>query len=120
MRSSRACSVVRRGVIQTPSALAPEIVLRRPCTAQLQGARLPPEEPVTPTAMVLTPTSTMRSDAPSIDPMPSQTMEVPIQMRDATVQMLQRDGHAAGLGAQGAAQRVGRGDGEFPHEPRQQ
>ena len=30
------------------------------------------------------------------------------------------DGHAAGLGAQEAAQRVGRGDGEFPHEPRQQ
>ena len=43
---------------------------------------------MTPTAMVLTPTSTMRSDAPSIDPMPGQTMEVPIQMRDGSVQML--------------------------------
>lgn len=82
---------VRRGVIQTPSAsgtprssyggfaYSPNSTF---------GSAPATEEPVTPTAMVLTPTSTMRSDAPSIDPMPGQTMEVPIQMRDGSVQML--------------------------------
>lgn len=82
---------VRRGVIRTPSASGTP---RRSYGGfayspnSTFGSAPATEEPVTPTAMVLTPTSTMRSDAPSIDPMPGQTMEVPIQMRDGSVQML--------------------------------
>jgi len=82
---------VRRGVIRTPSASGTP---RRSYGGfayspnSTFGSAPATEEPVTPTAMVLTPTSTMRSNAPSIDPMPGQTMEVPIQMRDGSVQML--------------------------------
>ena len=84
---------VRRGVIRTPSASG---TLRSSFTGYAYSpdstfGSAPTEvgEPVTPTALMMTPTSTMRSvDAPAIDPMPGQTMEVPIQMRDGSVQML--------------------------------
>ena len=82
---------VRRGVIQTPSASGTPRSSHGGFAYSPNstfGSAPPTEEPVTPTAMVLTPTSTMRSDVPSIDPMPGQTMEVPIQMRDGSVQML--------------------------------
>ena len=84
---------VRRGVIRTPSASGTP-------RSSFTGYAYSPDstfgsaptevgEPVTPTALMMTPTSTMRSvDAPAIDPMPGQTMEVPIQMRDGSVQML--------------------------------
>ena len=84
---------VRRGVIRTPSASGTP-------RSSFTGYAYSPDstfgsaptevgEPVTPTALMTTPTSTMRSvDAPAIDPMPGQTMEVPIQMRDGSVQML--------------------------------